>query len=256
MSSNICFVKVGSGPLPVIVLHDWFCDHSSWDPLLPYLTLDRFTYFFCDLRGYGASRKKPGSYTLEEAVKDVVALADVQGFNQFALIAHSMSTVVAQRVAQLAPQRLTHLVLVTPVAPAGMKSDAPTVEFFQSVAMAEDEERFARLAPLWGERYSEAWARFKLRRWRKTAQPEAAAQYVEMWACADISSGARGVKAPVMIVAGVHDAPPFKPDALRESMMPYYPHAQVIEFTESGHYPMQEQPPLLATVVERFLGKT
>jgi len=107
---------------------------------------------------------------------------------------------------------------------------------------------------VWGTRLSETWIKFKLRRWRETASPEASAKYVEMWGATDISAGARAVATPLLIVGAAEDAPMFRAPALEASMLPYYPHAKVVSLGESGHYPMQEQPPLLATLVERFLG--
>lgn len=255
MSPHLGFTKFGSGTRPVIVLHDWYCDHTSWDSVIPYLSPDRFTYYFADLRGYGDSIKTPGEFTLEEAVSDVIGLADKLGLNKFSLIGHSMSTVIAQRLAQVAPQRLERMVLVTPVNPEGFKCDAAAVEYFTSLALADDVKRVAAHAPIWGPRLSESWTRFKMRRWRKTANPEAVAKYVELWGCADVSEGAKAVKTPMLIIAGIHDSVPFKPEALEETMMPFYPGATLIAFKESGHYPMQEQPPLLATEMERFLDQ-
>ena len=45
-------------------------------------------------------------------------------------------------------------------------------------------------------------------------------------------------------------APPFQAATLEASMLPFYPNARLISLGESGHYPMQEQPPLLATAIE------
>src|SRR5215469_3814458 len=69
MPAELGFTTYGHGPLRVLVLHDWFCDHSSWDATLPYLTPDRFTYVFGDLRGCGSSREIAGTNTLDEAVR-------------------------------------------------------------------------------------------------------------------------------------------------------------------------------------------
>lgn len=38
-------------------------------------------------------------------------------------------------------------------------------------------------------------------------------------------------------------------------MLPYDHNARVISLGESGHYPMQEQPPLLANMMVRFLAE-
>jgi pimeloyl-ACP methyl ester carboxylesterase len=237
------------------VLHDWFCDHSSWDAALPYLTPDRFSYVFADLRGYGASREIDGSYTLDEAAGDVIALANKLGWTRFSLIGHSMSGLIVQRILQLAPDRIARVVAITPAPPAGVGFDRPTLDFFRSIALANDEERFAAVAPMWGTRLSETWARYKLQRWRQTASPQAVAKYVELWGCNDISQDARGIETPMLIVAAAQDAPLFQAEALEASMLPYYPNAKVISLAASGHYPMQEQPPLLTTAIERFLGE-
>jgi len=255
MPSDLGFASLGNGPVRVMVLHDWFCDHSSWDAALPYLTPDRFTYVFADLRGYGASREIEGAYTLDESATDVLALAGRLGWTQFSLIGHSMSGLVVQRMAQLAPDRIVRLVAITPAPPAGMGLDQATVDLFRSIALANDEERFALVGQMWGARLSETWSRYKLRRWRETSCAEAVAKYVELWGCSDISQGARGIDIPMLIVTGAHDAPPFRAAALATSMLPYYPKAAMMSLGESGHYPMQEQPPMLTTTIERFLSE-
>lgn len=255
MPAEIGFTSYGNGPTRVLVLHDWFCDHSSWDGALPYLTPSRFTYVFADLRGYGASREISGDFTLEEAASDAIALANQLNWTRYSLIGHSMSGLIVQRIAQLVPDRIARIVAITPVPPTGMGLDSATTAFFRSIALAGDEERYAAVCSLWGTRLSETWIKYKLRRWRETAFPAAVAKYVDLWGSTGISQGAHGIETPILIVAAAQDAPPFQAAALQASMAPCYPNARLISLGESGHYPMQEQPPLLATAVERFLGE-
>jgi pimeloyl-ACP methyl ester carboxylesterase len=255
VATELGFTTYGHGPLRVLVLHDWFCDHSSWDATLPYLTADRFTYVFADLRGYGASRGIEGTYTLDEAAGDAIALADSLGWPRFSVIGHSMSGLIVQRIVQIATQRVARVVAVTPVSPAGMGLPPPAVEQIRGIALADDEQRFAALRAMWGSRLSETWIRFKLRRWRETASPAAAAAYVELWGCSSISPDPRGADTPMLVVAAEQDAPPFQAAALAASMLPRYPNARLVSLGESGHYPMQEQPPLLAARIEGFLSE-
>ena len=108
---------------------------------------------------------------------------------------------------------------------------------------------------MWGDRLSASWTRYKLRRWRETAEPHASAKYVEMWGRESISESARGIKTPMLIIAAEKDAPPFQAAALNTSMLPFYPNGRLVSLGECGHYPMQEQSPLLATLIERFLNE-
>jgi pimeloyl-ACP methyl ester carboxylesterase len=91
---------VGHGPAHVIVLNDWLCDTSTWDGARRYLDETRFTFAFADLRGYGRSRSRAGAFTVEEAAHDTLVLADVVGWDRFAVVGHSMSSLVALHLAQ------------------------------------------------------------------------------------------------------------------------------------------------------------
>jgi pimeloyl-ACP methyl ester carboxylesterase len=245
---------VGEGPARVLVLHDWFGDCREWLPLRSYLTTARFTYAFADLRGYGRSRHIAGDYALAEAVSDLRALADRLGWERFAVVGHSMSTIVAQKLAQALGARVERVVLVTPVAPSGMGLDDTMYGMSQQLALATDERRLVGAKMMWGDRLSETWIRFKLAQWRDAALPAAAAAYVDLWGRTDVSAGAGAVTAPMLLVACEQDQPPFRREAVDAWRRKYYPHASLVSFAESGHYPMQEAPPLLATAIERFLS--
>src|SRR5262245_12433023 len=136
MAADLGFSTYGTGPIRVLVLHDWFCDHSTWDAALPYLTPSQFTYVLADFRGYGLSREVDGAYTLDEAAGDAIAVADKLGWTHFSLIGYSMGGLVAQRILQLAPGRIVRVVAITPAPPAGAGLDAPAAAFFRSIAMA------------------------------------------------------------------------------------------------------------------------
>jgi 3-oxoadipate enol-lactonase len=253
-TADLGYITFGSGPIRVIALHDWSCDHTSWDTVLPYLTPDQFTYIFADLRGYGASRGIAGSHNLDEAAADVIALADRLGWAQFSLVGHSMTGLVVQQVAQMIPERVLRVVAITPAGPTSMGLDDEAIGFFRSIALANDEGRFVTVTSLWGTRLSTTWTRYKLHRWRVTADPAAAADYVRMWGNTDISEKVRGLATRMLIIGAELDAPPFHADALEASMLPFYPNAKVVTLSECGHYPMQEQPPALATLIEQFLS--
>ena len=253
MNSIIGFEIYGSGPQSVIVLHDWYCDHTSWDSVLPYLSPSDVTYIFADLRGYGKSKTICGEYNLEEASSDVIALMNHLKLSKVSLIGHSMSAMVVQRIAQIVPNRLECIIAVTPVAPIGLRCDEAMADIFRGLALADDEQRLKTMTTFWGERLSQNWIKFKLRSWREAANPEAAARYVDMWGCTDISEEAKNVLVPMLIVACLEDSLPFVPDSLEKTMMPFYSKARMYKIVEAGHYPMQEQPPMMATIIERFL---
>lgn len=241
----------GWGKTKIIVLHDWISDGTSYEPMLPYLDPTLCQWTFMDLRGYGLSRHRSGTYSLDEAADDVLSLADHLNWKQFHLVGHSMSGMIVQKVAAKARRRILSLVAIAPVSAHGQPLDDNQQAGLRN--MARERERADILRAMWGDRLSEGWVQFKLRRWRETAEAEASAGYVGMFSGSGFASEIAGFDRPVLLIAGAHDSGPFTEDALLTSFAPLYPKLTTRAIADAGHYPMQETPVLLATLIERFV---
>ncbi len=244
--------KVGAGAFKVIVLNDWMCDTSTWDGARAYLDLTGFTWAFADLRGYGRSMGIGGEFTVKEAAADVLELADALGWERFAIVGHSMSSLVALHLAQHRPERITRAVALTPPPPGGFGADDTTLERMRAVGRGDDELRL-RAVKMRGDRLSEQWIAFKVARWRACADPEAAAGYVAMFARDGLPDPAAKITVPLLAVTGEHDAEIMRREAVTKLLAPLCDVLTVSPLADCGHYPMQEAPPLLVTIVERFL---
>lgn len=116
---------IGKGRQRVFLYNDWLADCTSWEPTLPYLDTEKFTYCLTDLRGYGRSIELKGKYDEQEAASDTVALADHLGWHKFHLVGFSMTGMVVERLAVDVPERISSVVAIGPVSAAGIKmSDA------------------------------------------------------------------------------------------------------------------------------------
>ena len=250
------YERLGSGSLGVIVLHDWLCDTSTWDSVRFYLNGEQFTWVFTDLRGYGKSRSETGTYTLEEAAADVVSLLDTLGWQRAVIVGHSMSTLVALHLAQTAPDRIDRAVLVCPVPPSGLGVDASMVEALTAVANGDDTQRIQAMKYAMGDRLSDGWLRYKVTRWRATSDPEAVTGYVPLFAENGVPNPKATVTVPLLAVTGEQDDAPMRSAAVQACFSPLCPNLTVAPIAECGHYPMQETPPLLATILERFLRQS
>jgi pimeloyl-ACP methyl ester carboxylesterase len=243
----------GSGPSHVVILNDWLCDTSTWDGARTYLDSSRFTFAFADLRGYGRSRGRAGTFTVVEAAGDILALADMLGWHRFAVVGHSMSTLVALHLAQNHADRLSHVIVLTPPPPTGFGADDAALAASRGLALADDETRLAALSQRFAARLSPGWTSFKAARWRAGADPAAAAAYVAMFARDGLPNQTARITVPVLAITGEQDAPPMRSDAVARALGPLCDRLVISPLADAGHYPMQEMPPLTVALVERFL---
>ena len=246
--------SIGDGGTAVIVLNDWMGDTSTWDGVRPYLDTSALRWIFADLRGYGRSRAQAGAFNADEAAADVIALADALGLARFALVGHSMSTRVVLRVLQQWPQRVMRAVLITPPAPGGMALPEGVRGYLRGLAMAGDDGRLAGLAANAGTRLSPQWLAYKVARWRACAEPRAAAAYVDMFGASHTCDGAP-VTVPVLAITGEQDGESMRSAAVARAWGPLCSDLTVAPLADCGHYPMQEAPPLLGALVQRFVGE-
>jgi pimeloyl-ACP methyl ester carboxylesterase len=246
--------RVGTGPRAVVVLNDWMCDTSTWDGARAYLDRERFSWAFVDLRGYGRSRGRAGSFTVLEAAGDVIRSADALEWSRFSIVGHSMSTLVALHLAQSMASRVDRVVLLTPPPPRGFGADDAQLEATRILARGDDAMRFGALAARFAGRLSRGWAADKAARWRASADPEAVATYAAMFMRDGLPDPGTRVAIPVLAITGEHDTPPMRREAVARHLSPLCADLQVMGLAECGHYPMQEMPPLTVALVERFLG--
>ena len=245
---------VGTGSTRVIVLNDWLCDTSTWDSARPYFDLARCTWAFADLRGYGRSRGQTGAFDVREGAADVTALADALGWAQFAIVGHSMSTLVAIELAQHAADRITRVALLTPPPPGGFGGNPAMIAGSQALALGDDAARAAFFATRSSQHLSPGWSAFKAKRWRETSDPAAAAAYVLMFGRDGVTDPRARIAAPVLAITGERDAEPMRAAGVTAALSPLCERLEVVALADVGHYPMQEMPAFAVATLERFLS--
>jgi 3-oxoadipate enol-lactonase len=250
----IGFNEIGTGPTAVLVMHDWLGDTSSWDGARPYLDLVNFRWIFADLRGYGRSMAMQGQYTADEAAADVLALADHLQLPQFSVIGHSMSSMVVLALLRRAQARIERAVVLTPPPPTGMALAEPVAAFLLGMANGDDTTRYEAMLQASAGRLSPQWVRFKIDRWRAASDSKAVAAYVGMFGGSHPAPVR--VTVPFLIVTGECDSAWLRSAPQLEAYGPHVDLLEVVGLADCGHYPMQEAPPLLTTVVQRFLAQT
>lgn len=253
-STPIGYELVGTGPLLVVVLNDWLCDTSTWESARLYLDTTRYSYAFADLRGYGKSRHLAGAYTLQEAAADTLLLADTLGWQRFAIVGHSMSSLVALHLGQHHAERIERVIAITPPPPKGFGADEAAISASRALALADEATQLNFLKQRSGTRLSAGWATYKASRWRASADPAAAAAYVALFAQDGLPDPSARISVPVLAITGERDVPPMRSDAVTRALSPLCDQLEVTPLADSGHYPMQEMPPLTVALVEGFLG--
>jgi pimeloyl-ACP methyl ester carboxylesterase len=235
-------------------MNDWMSDTSSWDCARAYLDRERFTWVFADLRGYGRSKELPGQFTLREAAADVLELARALGRERFAIVGHSMSTLVALHLAQKHADRVERCVVLTPAPPAGVGLLDAELAAVDAIARGGDETRLYWMRMRLGEHTPAGFARFKADRWRATATTDAVSAYARMFGRDGLPEPTARIDVPLLAVTCERDSEIMRREAVTAQLAPLCEHLHVESIADSGHYPMQETPTLLVAAIERFLG--
>lgn len=250
----IAHKQVGSGKEKVLVMHHWMGDKASYDPMIPFLDTDKYTYVFVDLRGYGGSKEMKGQYTVEEASSDALSLANFLGWDTFHLVGHSMSGMVVQKVAVDNPSRIKSIVAITPVPACGSLAPPEMFDFFKSAALTNDEAAMECINILTSNRYTKNFAKRVVADNRQRSTSEARLGYLHMFSFTDFSESVKGLPIPILVLVGEHD---FEGGEafMKDTFMQWYPNAELEWCKGSGHYPMLETPIALVATIENFLSK-
>jgi pimeloyl-ACP methyl ester carboxylesterase len=245
--------SVGNGDHAVVCLHGWFGSANGWGYLPDVVDGARFTYWFPEMRGYGARRAETGEFTMREYAADALAAADVLGLDRFSVLGHSMGGKAAACLLAMAPERVRALVGVAPVAPAPVPLDEQGRELFFG-APSNDENRRAIIDFTTGGRNSAAWVADMVAFSRENSTTEAFTGAVRSWVEDDYLGEVGRPETPIHCFVGEND-PALSAEVMKQSWVQIYPDVTVTELASCGHYPMYEVPVWLATHVEAFLAE-
>lgn len=251
MQQTLGCTTLGNGPESIFFLHDWFSDHSSYGSLRPYLNTGLYKFVFIDLRGYGLSRSIYGCCTLEEASKDVIAIADKLNIKQFHLVGHSMSGQIAQYLPLEAPGRIKSIAAICPVPACGNPVPDDVMQHLENVTKGDMFNGKAIVHFMTQNRYNDWFAERKTLNWFNCSSPQARAAYLHMFCETDISNLVQGLGIPMLVVCGDYDAPAHSAQRLQQTICQDFKKSQMV-CLPSGHYPMEETPAILAATLEQF----
>ena len=111
------------GGTPLLALHGWLDNAASFRPMAPRLA--GYDLVALDMPGHGRSFHYPADaeYSLFSTILDVLAAADALGWQQFALLGHSMGGAIASILAAATPERIERLFLIEALGPLAGSED-------------------------------------------------------------------------------------------------------------------------------------
>ena len=121
-------------------------------------------------------------------------------------------------------------------------------------AATEDGNRYGILDFTSGNRLSASWLNGMVKASRDQTNEDAFRGYLNAWAKESFVDEIGSITTPMMVCVGEFDGA-INADAMQATYMSWYEGCELEVIQNAGHYPMQETPIYLATLMERFMGK-
>lgn len=242
---------VGNGAIKVIVLSGWLGHARSWQLFEKYLDRDKFTFAFFEQRGYGHRKDEGSPFDIETIANESLLLANELGWDDFSLVGHSMGACGIQQILINAPQRVKSMIAITPVPARGVAFSDDELGFFRS-AGDNPQTRRQIIDFTTQSQYNEQWLDEMLAVSLNNSTPEAVNGYFEAWSGFSQVDAIEGNPIDVLVIAGGNDPAQGEPQC-KETWLQYYPNATLSVIDNVGHYPMDESPERLATLIQDYL---
>lgn len=240
-----------AGPA-VILLHGYSDSSFSFSRVLPLLPATLHALAL-DQRGHGDSDRPRTGYAMHELAADVLAFMDARGIERATIAGHSMGGLVAQQVAQAAPQRVQRLVLIDTT--AHVRTFAGIDELERAVAALADPVPVA-----FTREFQESTVH------RPVPEPFMARAVAEsgklparVWRAimdgmleAEPATGLAEAGIPTLVLWGDRDA--YCPRSEQEALLRLIPTAALTVYPETGHASHWERPEEVARDLAGFVA--
>ncbi len=241
------------GAPAVLLLHGLGATGASWEMQFPALIQAGMRPVAPDLRGFGQS-SYPGSWTMEEVVRDLTALLDHLGLDRVHVVGISMGGAVALAFGYMHPERTRSLVLVNTFArlrPRRLRYYPYFLLRFLLVHLMGLDAQARLVAKRLFPRPEQEELRQALLAQIAQAHPRAYRAAMRALVRFDFRSRLSEIPLPALVVTGGQDTT--VPPQLQEELAKGLPHARQVVFPEAGHGLIVEDPEGFNRVLVAFL---
>src|ERR1700733_12592784 len=144
--------------------------------------------------------KQVGSFMSEVLV---LGLSDES--NAIVLIGHSMSGMIVQKIAVDHPSRVKSVVAITPVPACGTPGPKEIKDFFEGIAINNDEAAMGFFNKLTSNRYTKVFAKKMITDIRQHSTSQGRLGY-NMFFHTDFSESVKGLQIPILVLFGEYDS--------------------------------------------------
>ncbi len=144
---DLSYDDVGKGKVPIIFLHGFPFDKSTWELQLEFLKF-KYRLIACDIRGFGQSKDEDSPLSIDLFGDDLIAFMDELDISKAIVCGLSMGGYIALNVEKRFPERVEALILCDtqciPDSPEVKKKRYQTIEEIESNGVAEFNEGFIK----------------------------------------------------------------------------------------------------------------
>lgn len=216
----------------------------------------RHTVVGVDYPGAGATPTARTPLELDELADQLVAAADAEGLDTFALSGYSLGGPVAVRVAARHPERVTSLVLSATFARVDTRTEL-AASIWQQLFASGEHTLLAQYMTLlaFGTPALNSFTPAQLRTAAEQTAPSippGTGDQVDLVRRADVRADLAAITAPTLVVVTTADS--LIPAALQHEVAAAIPGAVTAELP-TGHLPFLEQPGEWLDLITGFLGR-
>ncbi|MYW68859.1 alpha/beta fold hydrolase [Streptomyces sp. SID8379] len=246
----------GSGPGLLVAHGAGGSVEANYGPVLETLAAAR-TVVGVDYPGTGATPRATSPLRLDDLADQLVAAADAEGLDRFAVSGYSLGGAVAVRIAARHPERVTALLLTATLARPDHDVRL-TVEVWRTLAEAGDLDTLARftmpralseeaLRSLTDEQVAAALTE------SAATTPPGTADHADLVTRFDVRADLARIAAPTLVTVTTKDR--LVPPAVQRELAAGITGARVAELP-TGHLPFAELPDAWGTLMVEFLAET
>ena len=252
------YLDWGGTGRPLILVHGLDRHAHTFDHVAPHFR-SRFRVIAVDMRGHGESAWDPEArYAVEDYVRDMEGLVDQLKLTDIVIWGNSTGGRVAQVYAGLHPERVSHVISedVGPERPRQIADSYQRRVTEEQAGWASEAEVAAQVRkanPGMPEVNVATYVRYGTTRradgrlvWRR--DPNIAKGFV----VTDLWAPVSRITVPALYIIGGRSN--IVPAETQEKLRATLPRVRIVTIPDAGHYPSEEKPPEVLTVIDSFLA--